>query len=192
MTTGTRRRRVARALLLAVTAGLATAAVGLAAATTLPDANDTKGRIDIKSVTAGKTSTGLLRIVVTFYATVPSQGETGNEWIYLWTKKPHRLSGAPPGAFVETPYKIMGPQTGTRPVFTGGEEGTPIHKTGTAKVTRNGNKLTFVFSRKAIGNPSSFYFWHVKSDFYGPESTCPMGPCEDNAPNGSNAVKQPL
>ena len=63
---------------------------------------------------------------------------------------------------------------------------------GTVAAGRNGNKLTFVFSRKAIGNPSSFYFWHVKSDFYGPESTCPMGPCEDNAPNGSTAVKQPL
>jgi hypothetical protein len=192
MTTGTRHRRVARALLCAGTAGLATAAVALAAPTTIHDANDTKGPIDIKTASAGKTRTGLIRIVVTFYATVPSRGQTGNEWLYLWTKKPHRLSGAPAGAFVEAPFKIMGPQTGTRPVFTGGEEGTKIHKTGTAKVTRKGSKLTFVFSRKAIGNPQSFYFWHVKSDFYGPESTCPRGPCEDNAPDGSNAVKQPL
>ena len=185
-----RSHRVARVLPVAAATGLATAAVALA--TTIHDANDTKGPIDIKSVSAGKTSTGQIRIVVTFFANVPAKGETGNEYLLLWKKRPHELQGAPPGAFAETPYKIQGPQTGTRPVFTGGEEGTPIHKTGTAEVTRKGNKLTFVFSRKAIGNPSSFYFWHVKSDFYGPESTCPRGPCEDNAPNGSNAVKQPL
>jgi hypothetical protein len=181
--------RTARAAACTVAAGLALAATALAA-TTLHDANDTKGPIDIKSVTAGKTPSGLLKIVVTFYANVPSKGQTGNEWIYIWSKKPHHLSGAPPGAFREAPLKIMGPQTGTRPVFSGGEEGTKIHKTGTAKVSRNGNRLTFVFSRKAIGNPSGFYYWHVKGDFYGPQSTCPMGPCEDNAPD-AGAVKQP-
>lgn len=167
-------------------------AVALAAPVTINDANDTNGKIDIKSASATRTSSGKLKHVIKFYETVPAQGQVGNEFLLMWKKKPHQLQGAPPGAFQEAPYKIMAPQTGKRPVFTGGEDGTPIHKTGTATVTRKGKTLTFVFSPAAIGNPSGLYYWKVKSDFYGPESVCPGGPCEDLAPNDVKVVKQPL
>jgi hypothetical protein len=110
----------------------------------------------------------------------------------MWKKKPHQLRGAPPGALQEGAFKIMGPQTGKRPVFTGGEGGTKFHKTGTATVTRKGKTLAFVFSRSAIGNPTGSYYWRMKSDFYGPNSVCPSGPCEDHAPNGAKVVKQTL
>ena len=53
-------------------------------------------------------------------------------------------------------------------------------------------RLTFVFSKKAIGNPKHAYWWHVRSDYYGPPSECPVGPCEDHAPNGSKTVKHNL
>ena len=183
-------RRAVLALIVAV-ASLALAAVALAA-TTIDDPDDTPGKIDSKSVTATKTKDGLIKITVTFFADVPAKGETGNEYLLLWKAKPHALKGAPPGAFKETPYKIQGPQTGKRDVFTGGEDGTPIHKTGTATVSRKGAKLTFKFAPKAIGSPKDFYYWHAKSDYYGPESECPGGPCEDNAPDGSKAHKQAL
>jgi hypothetical protein len=167
------------------------AAVALAATTMVQDANDTNGRIDIKSASASQTSTGKLRHVVAFFENVPAQGQA-NEYLEMWKKKPHQLQGALPGSFQEAAFKIMGPQTGQRPVFTGGEAGTKIHKTGTATVTRKGKTLTFVLSRSAIGNPTGSYYWRVKSDFYGPNSVCPMGPCEDHAPNGAKVVKQTL
>jgi hypothetical protein len=170
---------------------LVVAAAAVAAVTTVQDTKDTRGLIDVKSASATRTASGLLKHVVTLYGPVPANGQTGNEFLELWKTKPHALRGVP-GAFQEAPYKIMGPQTGTRPVFTGGEEGTPLHKTGTATVTRRGTTLTFVFSRKAIGNPTGFYYWHVKTDYYGPDSLCPRGPCEDNVPNRSVVVKQPL
>jgi hypothetical protein len=175
----------------ACAAGLVAAAVALAAPVTVNDANDTNGKIDIQSASATRTSSGKLKHVVKFFDAVPAKGEVGNEFLEMWKKKPHQLQGAP-GAFQEAPYKIMGPQTGKRPVFTGGEAGTPLHKTGTATVTRKGKTLTFVFSPAAIGNPSGSYYWKVRSDFYGPESVCPGGPCEDLAPNGGKVVKQSL
>jgi hypothetical protein len=182
--------RVAGVFACAAAAALSAATIGFGATTTVTDGNDTKGPIDIASASATKTKSGMRKHVVTFFAKVPPKGQTGNEILELWKKKPHHLKGAPPGVFKEGPYKIMGPQTGKRDVFTGGEAGTPFKKTGTATVTRSGKKLTFVFSLKAIGNPTGSYYWHVKSDYYGPAGTCPTGPCEDHAPNGDGTVKQ--
>jgi hypothetical protein len=192
MIDGARSSRLVAALACAGATGLVIATAGSGATGVSTDPNDTKGPIDILSSTVSKTKSGLRKHVVKFYAPVPAKGQTGNEYLELWAKQPHPLPGAPPGAFKEAPYKIMGPQTGKRPVFTGGEDGTPVHKTGTATVTRKGNTLTFVFSLKAIGSPKGFYYWHVKSDYYGPNSACPMGPCEDNLPDGSKAVKQAI
>ena len=192
----TRARLVAPALIVIamVTALFALALAALAlAATTIQDANDTAGPIDIKSASATKKSDGRLKHTVVFFEDVPAKGETGNEYLELWTKKPYALKGAPAGSFKEAPYKIQGPQTGKRDVFTGGEAGTPYHKTGTATVSRKGNKLTFVFSKKAIGNPSSTYYWHVVTNFYGSNKQCPkFEDCTDHAPDDSNTVKQGL
>jgi hypothetical protein len=184
----------ARVAVPAVTAAAALAfAVVAQAGTTIQDANDTVGPIDIKSASATIKSDGKLKHTVVFFEDVPAKGETGNEYLELWKTKPHALKGAPAGAFKEAPYKIQGPQTGKRDVFTGGEEGAPYKKTGTATVTRKGNKLTFVFSRKAIGSPKDFYYWHVTSSFYGSNKQCKkFEDCTDHAPDGSKAVKQSL
>lgn len=185
-------RRSTRAFLAGIAALVAcVAGVALANTKTIQDPQDTKGLIDIKSASAGHAKKGKLKHVIVFYADVPPSGETGNEYLEMWKKKPHALPGVP-GAFRDAPYKVQMPQSGKRPVFMGGEEGTPITKTGTAKVTRKGNKLTIVFSRKAIGSPKHAYWWHVESDYYGPDSQCPGGPCTDHAPDGSVAVKHKL
>jgi hypothetical protein len=191
MTARARSRGTARTLGFAAVAALAFAAVALADTKTIQDKNDTPGPIDIKSATAGHTKDGRLKHVIVFYENVPKKGETGNEILEFWTKKPHPLPGVP-GAFKEAAYHMQGPQTGTRDVGTGGEDETKFHKTGTVKVTRKGPKLTFIFSKKAIGNPKHAYWWHAKSDYYGPPAECPTGPCEDHAPNGSKAVKHSL
>jgi hypothetical protein len=180
--------------LFGIASAVAMCAAGLALAntTTVNDSQDTKGPIDIKSASAGHAKHGKLKHVIVFYADVPPSGETGNELLYMWKKKPHPLPGVP-GAFKEDAYKVQMPQDGKRPVFTGGgAEDVPTHKTGTAKVTRKGDKLTIVFSKKAIGSPEKAYWWHVRSDYYGPDSECGMAPCEDNAPDGSKAVKHKL
>ena len=191
MTARTRTRRTARTVICAVAVGLALAAVALADTRTIQDKNDTTGPIDIKSASAGHTKDGKLKHVLVFYEKVPKNGETGNEFLQTWTKKPHPLPGVP-GAFKEAAYQMHGPQTGTRDVGTGGEAGTKFHKTGTVKITRKGTRLTFVFSKKAIGNPKKAYWWRAKSDYYGPPTECPTGPCEDHSPNGSKTVKHNL
>ena len=172
-----------------LTVALAVAAV--AVAKTVQDADDTAGRIDIKSVKPSITQSGKIKFVVTFYENVPAKGDTGNEILEMWKHRPHALPGVP-GAFKEAPYHVLGPQTGTRDVGKGGEAGTQFHKTGTATVSRSGKTLTFVLKPKAIGSPKDKFFWHMRSDYYGPESVCPGHPCEDHAPDGSVAVKQLL
>jgi hypothetical protein len=172
---------------------LLSASLALAGTVTVRDGNDTPGRIDIRSVRVTTLPHRKLRFVLTFYDDVPARGEVGNEYVYIWKARPHPLPGAPPGAFQEAPYTVQMPQTGPRPVYTGGgEEGAPTTRHGTAIVTRKGRVLTVTLPLKAIGNPKGRFFWYVQSNFYGPEATCPGGPCTDHAPNGRQAVKQTL
>lgn len=177
----------------AVAVAASATAVALADTKTVKDGDDTKGPIDIRSAKATHAKGGKLKHVIVFFQDVPPSGETGNEYLFMWKKKPHPLPGAPAGNFQEKPYTVQMPQDGKRDVYTGGgEESEPVHKTGTAHVTRKGNNLTIVFKRKAIGSPKHAYWWLVKSDYYGPESECPGGPCEDLAPNGGKVKKHKL
>ena len=178
------------ALLAALAAALLLAAAAIAK-TTIQDANDVKGPIDIKSATFSKTKSGKYRWVVRFYSNVPASGETGNETLNVWKSKPHVMPDCG-GCFKESPYTMQGPQTGKRDVFKGGEAGDPYKKTGSGTIKRDGKTLTFTLPPKAIGKPQDKLFWRIRTDYYGPESKCPGGPCEDHAPDGSKVVKQSL
>lgn len=166
--------------------------VAVAAAKTVDDGNDTKGRIDIKSATFSKTSDGKLRFVVKFFSNVPKEGETGNEYINVWKSKPHVMEGCG-GCFKEAPYKMQGPQTGKRDVFKGGEDETPYKKTGSGTIKRKGKTLTFIAPRKAFGKPKHRIFWRISAYYYGSSDECPsFDDCVDYAPNAPKLVKQPL
>jgi hypothetical protein len=173
-----------------VLAAIAFAAV--ASAKTVQDPNDTAGKIDVKSATFSKTKSGKFKFVVTFFEAVPAKGDVGNEYLNIWKTKPHVQKGCG-GCFKEGPYVMQGPQTGKdRPVFTGGEAGTPYKQTGKGRIKRDGSKLTFILPPKAVGSPTDKFFWRIRTDYYGPESQCPGGPCEDHAPDGSKVVKETL
>ncbi len=168
------------------------AGVALGNTKKIKDDDDTVGPIDIKSASAGHTRSGKLKHVVVFYEDVPADGETGNEYLQIWKKKPHVLPGCG-GCFEEAPYKMQGPQRGKRDVFKGGEAGDPYEKTGTGKIKRKGKKLTFILPLKAIGKPKHKYYWRIVSNYYGPPSECPtLDPCTDFAPNASKVVKHKL
>jgi hypothetical protein len=169
----------------------ALAFVAVAGAKTIDDGNDTKGKIDIKSAKFKVTDSGKFRFVVTFFEKVPAKGEVGNEYVNIWKAKPHVQEGCG-GCFKESPYVMQGPQTGKRDVYTGGEAETPYKKTGSGRIKRDGKTLTFTLPPKAVGKPKDRFFWRIRTDYYGPEEQCPMGPCEDHAPDGSKLVKQPL
>jgi hypothetical protein len=177
------------AFLAALVAGLAFVAV--AGAKTIDDPDDTNGRIDIKSAKFSRTDSGKFRFVVRFFEKVPANGETGNEYLEIWKSKPHVAEGCG-GCFKELPYKMQGPQTGKQDVFKAGGEGSSYKKTGSGRIKRDGRTLTFTLPPKAVGKPKLKFFWRITSYYYGPEEQCPMGPCEDHAPDGSKLVKQPL
>ena len=182
--------RRAPILLAPLAIALALAAVAIAK-TTIHDGDDTVG-IDVKSATFSKTKSGKLKFVVVFYEKVPPNGNDGNEFLNMWKSRPHVQSDC--SCIKESPYTISGPQTGRRPIGTGGEAGTQFHKTGTGTVRRKGKTLTFVVPRKAIGKPKHRFYWRIRSDYYGSDAQCgPMlANCEDHAPNGNKVVKQPL
>ena len=179
-------------LLLACAFALAIAAV--AYAKTVNDGNDTKGKIDIKKATFSKTKSGKYRIVVTFFDKVPPSGGQGNERIQVWKKKPETVSGCGGRCFKTQWYVMQGPQTGKQPVYYRcGAEGDPCTKTGTGKIERDGNKLTFTFPPKAVGSPKHKLFWHVESAYYGNNDECPtFDACFDKAPNGEGKVVKEL
>jgi len=181
-----------RTLVFSAVAALALALAAIAGAKTVHDGNDTTGPIDIKQAGSSKVKHGKITFVATFFEDVPPDGNTGNEYIEIWKKKPHKLRGCG-GCFREGPYKMQGPQTGKRDVFKGGEAGTPYKKTGSGRIKRKGNRLTFIVPLKAIGKPKHKIFWRVQSSYYGPQSECPtFDACSDSAPNGSKLVKQKL
>jgi hypothetical protein len=184
------RRLVGLGVVAAVLVGAALAY----ASTTIHDPNDTKGPIDIKSVKATSLGHGKWKFVIGFYGKVPPKGNTGNEDLQLWNKKPKQLQGAPPGSYDPGPYTIQGPQTGSQPVTTGGHD-QPVVKHGTAHISRQGKTLTIVFSLKSIGSPKRSFYWNVVSGYYGPQSVCGTqfpNKCFDMAPNRGKLVKQPI
>ena len=94
-------------------------------------------------VSVGTKSAVTAYVPAVVFDAVPPDGNTGNEYIEIWKKKPHKLRGCR-GCFREAPYKMQGPQTGKRDVFKGGEAGTPYKKTGSGRIKRKGNRLTFI------------------------------------------------
>jgi hypothetical protein len=182
-----------RALPFLLALAVALSVVAVAAAKTVTDGDDTKGKIDIKSATFSKVKGGKFKIVVVFFEDVPAKGERGNEVMQVWKKKPHFPKGCN-GCFKEAPYQMQGPQTGKQDVRTNcGEEGAPCNKTGTGRIKRKGNKLTFIFSRKSVGKPKDKLFWRIVSYYYGNSDECPnFDDCTDYAPNPSKVVKESL
>jgi hypothetical protein len=166
----------------------------LAAATVVRDARDVKGPIDIKSVSASPAGKGTWKFVISFYGNVPTNGDQGNEYLELWNTRPHRLQGAPPGAFREMVYSVQMPQTGRRRVVTGGHDA-PVVTHGYAKVTRHGDTFTILLALKTIGSPKHSFYWKVSSQYYGPQSVCGSAvpdKCSDLAPNGAKVVEEAL
>jgi hypothetical protein len=182
-----------RVLALLAAVSVALFAVAAAGAKTINDPNDTSGQIDIKKATFSKTKSGKYKIVVVFFEDVPAKGEQGNEVINIWKKKPHTLQNCG-GCFKEAFYQMQGPQTGKQAVrYNCGAEDSPCKKTGTGKIKRDGNKLTFTFPPKAVGSPKDKLFWRVQSFYYGNSDECPsFDDCVDKAPNGTKLVKETL
>jgi hypothetical protein len=177
-----------RVLALLAALSLVLGVTAIAVAKSIDDPNDTSGQIDIKKATFSKTKSGKYRIVVVFYELVPPNGEQGNEYINVWKKKPHVMPDCN-GCFKEAPYKMQGPQTGTREVFKGGEEGEPFVVTGHGKIKRNLKTLTFTFPPKAVGSPKDKLFWRVTSGYYGNQDECPtFDACFDKAPSAAGKV----
>jgi hypothetical protein len=161
------------------------------AATSVQDARDATGPIDIKSVTASSAGSGRWRFVIAFYGNVPSRGQKGNE---EWNTRPHQLRGAPPGVFKETVYSVQMPQTGRRAITTGGHD-RPVVTHGFAQVTRKRSTFTVVVPLKAIGAQRPAFYWKVVSQFYGPQSLCGTAfpdRCSDQAPDGAKVEKEAL
>ena len=180
----------AKLLPLAIALVAVAVATAVAIAKTHQDPDDTKGKIDIKSAKFSKTDDGKFKFVVNFYEKVPAKGETGNEYLEIWKKKPDVMPNCN-GCFKQAPFKMQGPQTGKRDVYKGGEADTPYKKTGSGNIKRDGKTLTFTLPPKAVGKPEDKFFWRIHSYYYGTDVDC-QGPCEDRLPDGTKLIKQEL
>jgi hypothetical protein len=161
----------------------------------LSDPDDTAGKLDIRTTTAGHSADGRLRHVITTWdawepadLTTPAGAAPAGVCVDLWTLR--RPSAGPPDYLVCANRVRSGGGLQawvSRVSRRAGRTG----RTTAAVISRpDARSVILRFSQRQIGRPSRYY-WRAETLYYGSDCPAPAG-CVDTARDGQRVVSHVL